>query len=126
MKRCCLGLFAIALAGCAQTPGKGEMALVGPLPAAGIVHASPETQSLPIVNTIPDGATVLGSVEGLSCRNSILDPVPTQEKANDQLRQKASSMGATGIAAVSYERGGTSLVTNCWSTIAATGTAYRL
>lgn len=117
---------AAMLAGCSKTPGVGAGAIIGPLPAAGIVHVSPENRSLPIVADIPDGAVVVGTVDGTSCRNSAFDPPPSEAKANEQLRQKAASMGANGIAAVTYQKGGTSFVTNCWSTIKATGTAYLL
>jgi hypothetical protein len=113
------------LVGCAQTPGTGTGAIVGPLPAAGIVETSPDSAGIQIVDVLPAGAVEIGAVEGLSCRNSALDPAPTEEKATAQVRQKAKAMGATGVAGIRYERGGTSFVTKCWSTIKATGTAFR-
>lgn len=118
-------ILCLALTGCAQTPGKGTLAVIGPMPAAGIVAVDDATQTVMISTTVPDGAETLGVVEGLSCRNSAFDPAPTEEKANEQVRQKAAAMGATGVANLTYERGGTSFATNCWSTIKATGTAYR-
>jgi hypothetical protein len=108
------------LGGCAQTPGTGTGAIIGPLPAAGIVQTSADSVDVP-----PPGSVEIGTVEGLSCRNSALDPAPTEEKANAQIREKAMAMGATGAARIRYERGGTSFVTNCWSTVKATGIAFR-
>ena len=114
------------VAGCSQTPGKGDLAMVGPLPAAGIVNTNTEqTASVTVAAAMPAGATDLGAVEGTSCKNSMIDPAPTEAKALEQLKQKAANAGATGVAAVNYERGGTSFVTNCWSTVKATARAFR-
>jgi hypothetical protein len=41
------------------------------------------------------------------------------------LKQKALNAGATGLAGVTYKKGGTSFATNCWSTVTATGQAFR-
>ena len=121
MNRVLIAAACATLAGCSQTPGKGDLAVIGPLPAAGIVNTH-TTQTAPIVvaDALPAGSTDLGAMEGTSCKNSMIDPAPTEAKALEQLKQKAADVGATGVAAVTYKRGGTSFVTNCWSTVKAT------
>ncbi|NGO54213.1 hypothetical protein [Allomesorhizobium camelthorni] len=127
MKRILILAAACAvLAGCTQTPGKGNLAVIGLLPAAGIVKTN-DTQvgTVVVAATIPEGAFDLGEVDGTSCKNSLLDPAPTEAKTLIQLKQKAANLGAAGVAAVKYDKGGLSYVTNCWSTVRATGRAFR-
>ena len=78
-----------------------------------------------ITDDLPAGATSIGSLSGTSCKNKLWDPEPTEAKALEQLQLKAVEAGATGLAAVRYETAGTSLATNCWSLITASGVAYR-
>lgn len=114
------------LTGCSQTPGKGELVVTGPLPAAGIVSANTEqTASITVAAAMPAGAADFGEIDGTSCKNSMIDPAPTEAKALEQLKQKAANAGAIGVSAVTYKRGGTSFMTNCWSTVKATARAYR-
>jgi uncharacterized protein YbjQ (UPF0145 family) len=127
MKRLVLLAAACALlAGCTQTPGKGNLAVIGPLPAAGIVNTNAtQVGTVALAASIPAGAFDLGEVDGTSCKNSLLDPAPTEAKALIQLKQKAANLGATGVAAVKYENGSLSYVTNCWATVRASGRAFR-
>ncbi|EHK56799.1 hypothetical protein [Allomesorhizobium alhagi] len=127
MKRTIMLAAACAvLAGCTQTPGKGNLAVIGPLPAAGIVNTNAaQVGTVAVAATVPAGAFDLGEVDGTSCKNSLLDPAPTEEKALVQLKQKAADRGANGVAAIKYDKGGLSYSTNCWSTVTAIGRAFQ-
>jgi uncharacterized protein YbjQ (UPF0145 family) len=65
----------------------------------------------------------LGNIEATSCKNLMWDPAPTEEDALAQLKVKAANLGGNAVANVTYRHDGTSLNTNCWSSITATGVA---
>ena len=71
----------------------------------------------------PEIKTNLGQIKSNSCKNMTWDPEPSEEDANLQLQIRAIDKGANGIVNVRYSREGTSLLTNCWSLIRASGTA---
>lgn len=103
-------------------------ACVGPNPNLGVVDVNrltPQRAAVRIVDSVPAGATVIGSVHATSCKNKIWDPDPSEANALAQLQIKAAELGAAAVAGVTYTSGGTSLVTNCWAHITATGTAVR-
>lgn len=116
----------LALAGCSQTPGQGTMALVGPLPSAGIIETTAAYQSVAVAEAVPAEAVTLGPVTGTSCKNSLLDPAPSQESALIQVREKAAAMGATGVHSIAYGTDPNPISKNCWAIITATGTAYAV
>lgn len=119
-------LGALTVAGCQTNPDTGSQTIIGPTAAAGVVSVdTAQTASIAVVDAPPEGSADLGQVEGTSCRNNPADPTPTEERALAQLKQKAATMGATGVTAVTYKKGGTSFATNCWSTVTATGRAFR-
>jgi hypothetical protein len=124
MKKIVILSALLALAGC-NTPGRGTLSTIGPLPSAGVVATTPAYKNVVISTAIPLGAKVLGPVKGTACKNSLLDPAPTKADADIQLRQKAADMGATGVANVSYGSDSGAVFKNCWSIINATGTAYQ-
>ncbi len=70
--------------------------------------------------------TPIKAIESWSCQARFWDPDATREDALAQLRLKASSFGANGILDVQCSSQGTSLVTNCWSTVKCVGTAIKV
>lgn len=125
-KAALIAFAAISLHGC-QSPGKGTLAVVGPLPNAGIVETSDATvSSVLVTDALPEGAVEIGSVEGRDCKNSLLDPAPSKDDAISQVRQKAFEMGATGIHSVTFGTDENPTSMNCWATIRAAAVAYRL
>jgi hypothetical protein len=109
------------VSGCIGPSTKLGIVDVGSTPAP-IVR---EAWSIQSTESVPPGAQIVGVLEGTSCKNKIWDPDPTNEKALEQLQLKAREVGAKGVANVTYSSGGTSFITNCWSHITASGTAYR-
>jgi hypothetical protein len=62
-----------------------------------------------------------------SCKNTLSDPSPTQEDATDQLRVKVARLGGNGLLNVTCEApSGTSLITNCWSSLTCHGAAIKI
>jgi len=121
MKIAVAAVVAVLLTGC-----------VGPNPNLGITNFATmptpirrQVDAVSIVATVPAGSTIIGSFEGNSCRNKLWDKEPTEADALEQLRIRAGTAGGTGVAGVSYSKAGTSMMTNCWSTITATGTVFR-
>jgi RcsF lipoprotein len=70
--------------------------------------------------------TTLQRLEAWSCKNKFTDPDPTRSDALAQMRMKASAIGANGIKDVYCSNQGTSLMTNCWSSILCDGTAIKV
>jgi hypothetical protein len=71
----------------------------------------------------PKIETNLGQIKSYSCKNQSYDPTPSEENATLQLQIMALRRMADGVVNVDFSRGGTSLETNCWSLITATGLA---
>ncbi len=70
---------------------------------------------------------VVAQLEATSCRNKAWDPPASNEDAIDQLRFKASRLGANGITQVFCDSAGVfDLGKNCWSSIKCRGTAIAV
>lgn len=71
--------------------------------------------------------TVIQPLRATSCKNKMWDPTPTQEDAIDQLRVMAARLGGNGLLNVTCEApSGTSLITNCWSSLTCHGAAVKV
>ena len=109
------------------------LASCGPAGSLGVVDVAtlpPETatqaNNVQILDAVPPRATLVGLVTATSCKNLMWQPEATQGDALAQLKVKAVNLGANAISGVSYSPDGTSLVTNCWSSVTATGTAVKV
>lgn len=74
----------------------------------------------------PEGAEVLGTVVGQSCKRYMWHPAPTREVALTELRMNAMAIGADAIIDVKQNGAVMNLVDNCWAEITLTGTAVAL
>jgi hypothetical protein len=71
--------------------------------------------------------SVVEPLSATSCKNKLWDASPTVEDATDQLRVKAARLGGNGLLNVICEASsGTSLVTNCWSSLTCPGAAIKV
>lgn len=71
--------------------------------------------------------TVISPIKATSCKNKLWEPAPSNEDATNQLRVMASSLGADALVNVYCEAPqGTSLTTNCWSSVVCHAAAARL
>jgi len=70
--------------------------------------------------------TTLYGLESWSCKNKFWDPDPSRSDALTQMKLKAREAGATGIKDISCSGEGTSLGTNCWSSLRCVGTAIKV
>lgn len=69
----------------------------------------------------------IGQIEATSCMNKLWDAPASRENAIDQLRYKASALGANGITNLICEKGeGTNLAKNCWNSVTCYGVAIVL
>jgi hypothetical protein len=69
----------------------------------------------------------LGLVTATSCFNNLFtDEGSSNQAAMDQLRYKASSLGANAILNPMCEKKGTSFSKNCWTSFDCTGTAIYI
>jgi S1-C subfamily serine protease len=92
--------------------------------AAGVVRSEVRTITMAELDTIEHER--LGPVEATSCKNKTWDPQPTPSNATDQLRIRAQNLGANALAGLSCgAKQGTSMVTNCWSSITCYALAVR-
>jgi len=121
MKKAAIILVAIGLAACGPN-----------IPIANIEGAPPTTmeaaQSIRVVrtgDTIPTVVSYLGVVEGNSCRNKMWDKAASAEDALLRLRVAAANRGANAAIDVTCDEAGTSLHTNCWSSVQCKGVAVK-
>lgn len=76
---------------------------------------------------LPPTYKMIQQLEATSCRAKAWDPPATNQDAIDQLRFKASRLGANGIAQVFCDSEGVfDLGKNCWSSIKCRGTAIEV
>lgn len=69
----------------------------------------------------------LGSVKATSCFNNlVLDDPASKEDAMNQLKYKASIMGADAVINPMCSKEGTSLAKNCWTSITCEAAAIRI
>ena len=69
----------------------------------------------------------LGRLSATSCMNKIWDPPANSEDATDQLRYKASTLGADGLTNLLCEaREGTNVAKNCWNSVTCHGVAIAI
>jgi hypothetical protein len=118
-KLACLAVLC-ALSGCGPGPSIGYVN-VAKLPQEQLLMSS----AVQVLTEAPQDAAIVGVVEATSCKNKMWSPDPTEADALAQLKVKAAGLGANAIVGISYSPSGTSLVTNCWTSIMATGTAVR-
>ena len=70
---------------------------------------------------------IIQPLSGISCKNLLWAPSPTQNDATDQLRVKAARLDANALLNVICEApSGTSLITNCWSSLTCHGAAIKV
>jgi Putative heavy-metal-binding len=116
-----LVLAALALGGCstfmdmqdASNPAIVQKATTLPVYMAG----DPNT---------PKNVRIIGPASGNSCKYLPTDPNASETAALQQLRLKALALGATAVVEVRYAHGGTSLATNCWQSVTASGVAVAV
>jgi hypothetical protein len=70
---------------------------------------------------------IIQPLSAISCQNMLWAPSPTQNDATDQLRVKAARLDGNGLLNVMCEApSGTSLITNCWSSLTCHGAAIKV
>ncbi len=93
-----------------------------------IKQVNQQAQSLPIYQQGQPHPVVkadIGIVSGHSCKNKLWDTAANEPDALKQLKTNAHERGADGVVNVIFNTQGTSLNTNCWESIQATGNAVR-
>lgn len=114
----------VALSGCLGTTAKNADVPRGIYTG---LEAKPDVAPVSGVRIVDGSAPAGGqtlSVSGLSCKNKIWQPEPSEANAVALMKRQAQAAGYIAVGSVKIDKGGTSLVTNCWSTVTATGTAF--
>lgn len=62
---------------------------------------------------------------GISCKNKLWEPSPTNEVAISVLKRQASAAGFNSVYVTSVEADPNALAKNCWAAIIATGLAFN-
>lgn len=78
-----------------------------------------------VVAALPPGSMSLGTVTAKSCQRYHWDAEPTEQTALVALQLTAAQQGANGLAGVTYQRWNVDFGANCYTTITATGTAFK-
>ncbi|ENM3756512.1 hypothetical protein [Vibrio cholerae] len=76
-------------------------------------------------DTIPEGATVIGTVDAARCHRSFMEKNPSDHIVLNDLKVAAYSQGAEGIAEVIIEHE-SGLTKNCWMIVDGQATMFFL
>ena len=76
-----------------------------------------------LVDNVPNGVTQ-ARITGISCKNKLWDPAPSDEAAISVLRQQAAQAGYQSVSLVSTAPMDDPISINCWSAIEAIGVAF--
>ena len=76
-----------------------------------------------LVDNVPNGVTQT-RITGISCKNKLWDPAPSNEAAISVLRQQAAQAGYQSVSLVSTAPLDDPISINCWSAIEAVGIAF--
>ena len=90
------------------------------------LRLSAQVQVYRVAEPINGQVTRLGPVTTTSCKNQLTDPAPTEADAIGQLRYRATQAGGNAIVDAICESQGTSLTTNCWSSVTCRATIARI
>ena len=85
-----------------------------------------QVQVYRVAEPINGQVTRLGPATTTSCKNQLTDPAPTEADAIGQLRYRATQAGGNAVVDAICESQGTSLTTNCWSSVTCQGTIARI
>lgn len=124
MKKCIL-LFCVCffIHGCASQ--SGNMARGTESYGFGLSDQREALRTVSISNELPEGATVIGSVDASRCHRNTLEAKPTEEMIRNDLRIFAYAKGADGIYGVTVRKE-SGLLKNCWHILTGKATMYRL
>jgi hypothetical protein len=79
------------------------------------------------INTsYPEGAELIRPIEVMSCQRNGYGRSSSSSNAIQQLQVKALEVGANAVVNVTVDSGGVSLLSNCWNSVTAAGTAARI
>lgn len=117
-----MAVSAVSLSGCGT---------ISPNSDVGIVHIAgrqtvAEVASVAITETGPEATDKNQHVVGTSCRNKVWDPEPSRDNAINLLKQQAASRGYNAVHSLQVQSDAAAVLKNCWSSLVATGVAYRL
>ena len=76
-----------------------------------------------VVDRVPSGVTQT-RVSGISCKNKLWDPAPSDEVAIAVLRRQVSAAGFGSVAVISVQPLTDPIAINCWAAIEAVGLAF--
>lgn len=118
-----LASLTVFLAACGTTAQNSD---VGQGVALG-QKSVPAVIDVQITETGPASDNWRAAVAGVSCKNKLWDPDPTEENALNLMKKQAKERGFNAIHSVTVQQeSGRALVMNCWSAIRAKGVAYNL
>jgi hypothetical protein len=120
MKRYCLCLV-IALSGCGTPPGVNSD--VPNVAYAGISRPVPAAQD--DIEIIATNSDIANPVSGVSCKNKLWDPAPSEENATLLMKNEAKNKGFNAIHSVTVKPLAGAVVINCWQAIEAKGFAFN-
>lgn len=117
-----MAVAAVSLSGCGT---------VSPNSDVGVVHIAgrqtvAEVTTVATTETGPEATDKNQNVVGTSCRNKVWDPEPSRDNAINLLKQQAASRGYNAVHSLQVQPDDAAILKNCWSSLVATGVAYRL
>ena len=77
------------------------------------------------VETVDTRPSSGANLTGISCKNKLWEPAPTEAVAISVLKKQASAAGFNAVYINSVEQDPNAISKNCWSAIIATGVAFN-
>ena len=113
-------LSAYFLSGCGATVSNTDKPIGLYISGAETV---PDDFSVAVVSTLPSSGGK--QISGISCKNKVWDPTPTNDAAITVLKREVMHAGFNSVVISSVGPDPAALMKNCWSAIIATGTAFN-
>lgn len=114
-------LLVLPLANCGTTSPNSD---VGVVHIAGVSKVA-DTASVAIVPTGPAPTSESQKVVGTSCKNKVWDPDPSKENAINLMKRQAADRGFNAVHSVEVKPDSAAVFKNCWTSLVATGVAFR-
>lgn len=118
-KTCAIVAIAASLSGCGATvPNTDKPSGI----YLGGASAVTDTGSVKVVDVKPSQGAQL---TGISCKNKLWEPAPTNEAAINVLKKQAAAAGFDRLYVSSTKPDPNALAKNCWAAIIASGVAFN-
>ncbi|WP_018688716.1 hypothetical protein [Ahrensia kielensis] len=122
MKRAIILTGLLVVSGCGTTAQNADVNQGLALKA----NAVAEVSNVQVFETGPAGTSWRNEVKGVSCKNKLYDPAPSEANALNLMKKQAAERGFNAVHSVTVNNlGAAAVAINCWSALEAKGVAFN-